>query len=206
VEAASSVNLGTVPAGTVLTNSDYVNVTASKTVFLGFAASAWAANILTDTAGTASAGTEITGITNGTPASSTGLVATGNVARFALGTGTSFNSLLALDCSGASPTLSKIAQLNNITGGVSAFLASDQYGVKNQKVLISGQVAYALALNGAYFDQAIGVDSVSKRAGTHVMGQVGNGISGGAMNESFFAGSPSQSTVGFYIQRVESAA
>lgn len=203
VEAASSVSLGTAPTSVTAT-ADFVQVTASKTAFVYYpAGSIWYANILTDTAGTASAGTEISGSANGSYSYVAGLATSGNSARFAVGTNTT-HAQVTLDGSGSSPVLSAYSQLNAVTSSVGVLAASDAYGVKSYRVLISGQSAYGLAMNANYYDQHLTPNSIGRRIPISITTNA-IGVSG-ASNESIFANSPSAGTVGFAINRIEAAA
>ena len=204
VEAASSVSLGTVPQ-TIINNSDYVQVTASKTAFLSGNAGTWACNILTDTAGTASVGTEITGTTSGTPTFCQ-LPSTGNNATFAVGENNGAYSSRTFDCSGASPVASSsVRTFLSSTITITPLLSTDIYGIKNARTLIGGQVAYSVS-SGVPTVGSFSVNSVETRiirptflSITPSVGETGS-ITYTTTTPTFL------STTGILIQKVEAAA
>ena len=206
-ETASSVSLGTAPTN-INVQADYVQVTASKTVFLYSASGAtWYANILTDSSGTASVGTEISSITNGNMQALSGLSASGNLARFSIGS-VDQTGQVTLDCSGASPTVSNVQYVAYSSGTPVALpIASDLYGLRNVKQLTSGQSSVLLGTGIQLGSMRYLPGSVS-RTPWAAFG-FNNSLTGTATatsNESYVAGAFTASTTGFFIQRVESAA
>lgn len=214
-EAVSTISLGTNPNNNILNNTDFFQLTASKTVFVSIAGvGRWYANILTDTAGTASAGTEITDITYTTLTFLAALNASGNLVRFGLsgsGGGTYTSLQLTLDCSGTSPTLSNtIAHNGNAStnGGASValFRASDAYGARNFRVLVSGNIGMALSLGNQVFDLTTSPNAICRTPALTLVGDTnGSGTVGGASNDSYVTNSLT-SGAGFVLQRVELAA
>lgn len=200
-EAASSVSLGTVPSG-ITTNSDYVQVTASKTAFFSGATGSTAVNILTDTAGTATAGTELTGTVVGTPTFCK-LPSTGNNASFSVSENNGVYSTRTFDCSGASPVAGSIYRT---TVPVSSYIAqpqsTDRYGVRAAGSLTIGNMLYAIgnatnaaAINATLFDYRPSQPPLfGSLAAVQETGAIG------------YATSTGGGTVGFLIQKVEAAA
>jgi hypothetical protein len=216
VEAASSVSLGTAPS-TLSTDSDYVAVTASKTLFISHSASTtWRANVLTDSSGTATAGTEINGTVNGNIFRFAGLLASGNNARCAMQTANTngVNAQFTFDCSGASPVLSTVQQCgfgwNGATGiAFPAPYVSDKYGVRDPSSLIAGQSAVTLAGGAGGFDLRWNAASIGKAVACMSQGatyQQPIGIVGSSNSESFLAIAYNNSITGYIINRVEAAA
>ena len=203
VEAASSVSLGTVPAD-VTNHADYVQVTASKTAFVADASSTtWYANILTDTSGTASAGTQISGAHATLSYGVAGITTSGDIARFCLAGSTAIGQI-TLDCSGASPVLS--AQSSNVaaTGANAAYKASDIYGSRNGQSILADTTGYGIGGTGSsFYDmrfmplKVVRSESISMPTGASFIS--------GASNESFSVG-VANSTTGIFIQRIEAAA
>ena len=216
VEAASSVSLGTALTS-VTAHADYVAVTTSKTAFVWHASSTtWYANVLTDTAGTATAGTAISGAVPENMTVSMGLAASGNNARFAIKT-TGSNGVVAqltLDCSGASAVLSNVQQISYYTspnGGTNnaALLASDGYGVRQPRLLIAGTRAHVAGGAGAVAsDYSLLPQAMNLTAALPVWAKNGNvkGVVGSSSNESFVSYPTDSSTIGMTIQRIEAAA
>jgi hypothetical protein len=204
-EAASSVSLGTAP-GSMPSYSDYVQITASKTAFLTHAGGAsWYANILTDTSGTATAGTQITGVlSNSNIATLTGLAIVGSTASFgAYATGVL--ARLTFDCSGTSPVVSTAQAVAYGSGFSAVPVASDMYGVRQARHLIAGNrnqfiAAPDYARDLAYLSNGISQPPVAMLRATNV------GVVGSANNESFLANAFDSNNVGFFIQRIEVAA
>lgn len=218
-EVASSVSLGTVPSN-ISTVTDYVAVSSSKTAFIytdTTAANFWYANILTDTAGTASAGAEISRAMLGAVTALAGLTSSGNIARFALVTQPTSGVAIhiTLNCSGASPTLSSAQQITyytaaSVNGGssYSTPLASDAYGVRQPKQLIAGSRVHLLGTSAMTNDLSLTQNSMLLTRSMPIYEQALNlrGVTGAAANESFIANSANNGFVGFVIQRVEAAA
>lgn len=139
VEAASSVTLGTAPTNGVIADSDYGVVTASKTVFTSRSnGAANYANILTDTAGTASAGVEIVALTANTSAYiPTFINSSGNLIRFIYGT--AVKCQVTLNCSGTSATVSSvITYQDGIPVGVYSVSPGNNLGQRSGALLLAG--------------------------------------------------------------------
>lgn len=217
-EAASSVSLGTVPTS-IIPLADYIQATASKTVFIGADNTTWYCNILTDSAGTASAGTEISGTTYSAVGYVAGLQVSNSLARFVLGESAASPWIrhISIDYSGASPVLSKIQISPSVGGGslpiMSQGYASDAYGVLDGTVLIAGSSAILCKGAASVFNTLIpATGAISGIKNTNVQSQVNNypgrwyGVKGAANNESWSFAPYNQSNVGFAIDRVEAAA
>jgi hypothetical protein len=217
-EAASSVSLGTAPSN-ILTVTDYVAVTASKTAFVysdPTSSNIWYANILTDTAGTASAGTEISRGLLGAVTTVAGLTASGTSARFALATAETSGVYvnLTLNCSGSSPSVSALQQMARYSaasgnGGTSNATptASDAYGVRQPKQLISGTRVHILGSAATTNDLSLTSNSILLTRSMPIYEQAFNmrGIPGASASESFIANSATNGATGFVIQRIEAA-
>ena len=212
VEAVSSVSLGTAGfAGNPVTDADYVAVTASKTCFLNkTSTTVYVANILTDTTGTATAGTEITCTFTATITIPCGLWASGNNASFIGPEGTAATQhRLTFDCSGSSPVLSSTSQIVGMTGAtVAVAQGSDLFGVRNPLLLlIPGTFAYQIATNNSS-DLAITNFGMARKTPLSFFVNPGNGpnVVGVNNNESWITYPASTNAIGYSIQRVEAAA
>jgi hypothetical protein len=194
-EAISAVGIGS-GTGATNTTTDYLQITASKTLFVYYSSTTWYANILTDTSGTASAGTEISYGMNSTISSVMSLTNTGNLGKVAI----SGAIQATLDCSGTSPTLQS---LNSFLSTI-PFLPSNINGTPNPLKFVSGNTCYyfysATLINGLAFlgNNIIQLDPLVLGGGQR------NIVTGAASNESFVIGSQFNGT-GFYIQRFETA-
>ena len=202
-EAASSVSLGTVPSD-VTNHADYVQVTASKTAFIADASSTtWYANVLTDTAGTASAGTEISGEHPTLSYGVAGIAASGNNARFCLA-GSSAIGQLTLDCSGTSPVFADQSSAVVGTGAISYYKASSNYGVRNGRTLLADTTGYSISgVGSTFYDMRFTPGKVARSAS--ILPPTGSTFISGASNESFCIG-VANSTIGAFITRIEAAA
>lgn len=129
VEALSSVNTTASPATASYAVFDFVPVTTGKTALIVDNGSAtFIGNILTDTAGTGSLGTAVTGTFNGTNINYViNLGLTGNVARFAVGAsaGSASVNFVSLDCSGVSPTIASRYTYLGAAPSFQTFVASN---------------------------------------------------------------------------------
>lgn len=206
VEAASAVTLGTVPSQ-ALSHADYLALSASKTLFVYDASStAWYANILTDAAGTASAGVEITG-TVSTVSAVAGIAVSGTNARVGLHTATA-QQQLTMDCSGASPVLSSATSMpyDSANGG-GTFGPSDAYGVRRTTTMDAGTTRYAVSSPAtATYALVATPSSVFKTAVPK--GQTTGALAVvGAANELWFASAfNGTGSVGAVFNRMEAAA
>lgn len=201
-EAVSIAYVDTNANATVLT-SDCIAVSSSKTVFLGHNNSnTWIANIITDTAGTASRGTTLTGLAIGTISDISALIMSGNSARFAVGTNGA-RLQLTLDCSGASPVLSVLQSITDAFGNYCASpAASDRYGIRQPKQLIAGQTAYLFNINLAALRLNPASIEITHPPQFRTAPTVG--FAGANTNESWSTGNY-VSPNGFFITRVEAA-
>lgn len=215
VEAASSVSVGTATTN-ISTYNDIGVISASKTLFTGVGSGAtWYANILTDTNGTATAGTEISGILEGnaTPGIPVFNV-TGTNAYVAAAT-TTHSTVLTLNCSGTSPTLTSLVSVQggNTSSGASFLLSSDKYGVKHQRQLYAGTCATTV---GNYsdgtvvncFDMRYSQNGIFRVAPLPIHSMFLNytGVCGATNSESWINQYYHSSGIGQVIQRVEAAA
>lgn len=198
VEAVSALSISSTVSFS-LAQTDIFPISASKALFVSIISNNYC-NILTDTAGIASVGTEIIPDLSA-PNSCAILSITSNIARlYAKG----FNDILMLiDCSGASAVVSNIS-----ISGASASVTtdpSDKLGVRNGSVLLSPPMAYiiddsvnnnlALSSNGI---QNINPLSLLKNGSFRTRVSENKVLSYGAIGSSY--------TVGFSIQQIESAA
>jgi hypothetical protein len=168
-EAASSISLGaTVPAGTITGGCDAIDLTGGKTLFMTSASNTFAANILTDTAGTASAGTELTvaviGVTS--VVALFGGASTARVLLYGIYSGGSsnepFSSQINLNTSGASPSVSS-AQ-NTVGATLAIAPPTDRMGIRSPLLMRTGAVAYSLPV--AVTAQQINLDALLITAGS----------------------------------------
>ena len=207
-EAASSVSLGTVP--THIGYTDYVQVTASKTCFLSSASSSLCyANILTDSAGTASAGTEISTGESGTFSSSLASVtSSGTTANFVSKSTQRFVKY-TFDCSGSSPVISaKAGAQFGAVGNVANPSPSDKFGNRFFLTLHTSAGSYFLS-GGGSFD--IGVTSnqylISQKIAIPNFFGAQGGVIGAANNETWLGYCyDTNLNKGMFITRVEAAA
>ena len=225
-EAASTVDLGGIPSINAKISADYIQVSAGKTVFVVAAnPSPSKANILTDTAGTASAGTAISIYAGLSINVAAGISLSGTTAHFALA-GTSNDSRseihnILLDCSGSSPVLTQQTRLltysESGSGGYAQArsyalpYASDVYGVRYLGNFITGQTLRTVGGGLAAYDAVLTPNSIQAAKATIV--NAGNnalyqylpyGVVASATETMFM--STYSSTVGVSLQRVEAAA
>jgi len=201
VEAVSSISLGSSAA--TVGNSDCIAVTASKTLVISDLTSTTCfVNILTDTAGVASAGTQIS---IATPAILTrqAVAVSGNAVRVGLTT-TPAHLQITLDASGASPILTSSVQTPHAGGTVSArFTQSSDLNVRSPTSLFVGAVLNAVANAGTgVFDLRVPSGVVQRMTPLNGFGLI---LVGEAENESWAMVNYS-ATTGVLIQRVEAAA
>jgi hypothetical protein len=220
-EAASSVSLGTAP-GSMPTRADCLVVSASKTVFAAMDATNIYFNILTDTAGTASAGTQITFTHGGSSIIAVyGAIASGNTARFgyaSVSSNATFGAV-TVDCSAASPVMGAVQSLAYVSGSSDTWgmhpVASDKYGVRAFTNLVCG-TSISINLSGggtSYFDWGITTNSLATRTplfipcGARSTSTLNFGVTGASANESWCNGmNNANGTIGQQIYRVEAAA
>lgn len=221
VEAASSVSLGTAP-GSMQTQADCLVVSASKTVFAAMDTANIYFNILTDTAGTASAGTQITFAHGGSAIVGVyGAIASGNTARFGYASVSSSGTFgaVTVDCSAASPVMGAVQNLAYVSGVSDTWgmypAASDKYGVRAFTNLICG-TSISINLSGggtSYSDWGVTINSLVTRTplfipcGARSASTLNFGVTGASANESWCNGmNNAGGTIGQQIYRVEAAA
>lgn len=200
-EAGSTVSLGTAPTN-ALTNADYVAVSASKTLFASYiSATSVQFNILVDTAGTASVGTELSLPTNITTGAIAGLFTASNIGYVAL-SNNSGTQVFSINCSSTSPTLSGIKI--STAFGVSV---SDLKGIKSPRYLSIASTTTVTLADGFY--TIVTPLSSIRYAGNndHLLLPIAtNGVAdGGSGVFTARVGTISNST-GIQIQRIEAAA
>ena len=208
-EAASAVVLVSgIDPGVVVNYSEFIQITADKTLFICRAAAGatyWYANILTGTSGTATAGTAITVATRGNMASFAALSVTGNYARIAACSVNAFYQI-TFDCSGASPV-----QFKNVATARSAASAgtpqfSNKYGVRSYTTLFAGTTGYSLANQTSMGASVYGVGYIT-RASMGAVVLYDTGSPGPSASETYLLGvMDGAGAAGCQIQKVEVAA
>jgi len=137
VEASSTVQLSSTVTPTALATTEQTIISASKTTFFSGLTGNWAINTITDTAGTASAGTQITGTVSGSISTVCSVPTSANSARYVISSNTEIAQVVA-DCSGASPSLTATYSYGNLTSGTYAYPQSTSIrGVRNGLTLTS---------------------------------------------------------------------
>ena len=207
-EAASAVVLVSgIDPGAVVYYSEFIQITADKTLFICMAPGAtyWYANILTGTSGTATAGTAITVATRGNMGSFAALSVTGNYARIAVYSVNAFYQI-TFDCSGASPV-----QFKNVATAYSAGSAgipqfSNKYGVRSYTTLFAGTTGYSLANQTSMGASVYGVGYIT-RASMGAVVLYDTGSPGPSASETYLLGvMDGAGAAGCQIQKVEVAA
>ena len=205
-EAASAVVLVSgIDPGAVVNYSEFIQITADKTMFICMEAGYWYANILTGTSGTATAGTAITVATRGSMASFAALSVTGNYARIAAYSVNAFYQI-TFDCSGASPV-----QFKNVATAYSADSAgipqfSNKYGVRSYTTLFAGTTGYSLANQTSMGASVYGVGYIT-RASMGAVVLYDGGSPGPSASETYLLGvMDGAGAAGCQIQKVEVAA
>lgn len=207
-EAVSAASLGALPTG-ITTYTDYYPITASKTAFLYISSGTWYVNILTDSAGTASAGAEIT-YTSSSAARVQCVTATGNNLRVMVCSNTTSGRITQaiIDCSSASPSLTSSTTLgvaySTLNGATPT--SSDIYGVRVWTTLISGATAYLLG----YIEGQGAFDIISTtnalRRNVPISCSSITGVIGANTNEAWLIGGQADTNSNtITINRVESA-
>jgi len=209
VEAVSTAVLSSTSPTTNLNNTEFAVVSASKTAYISHAGSTtWYANILTDTAGTASAGTQITGDLIGSGAGLAKFGVSGNSVRFGYSAGTQHGQL-TLDCSGTSPVLSSVVAVVHTSASVQMPIpaATDRYGALNNKsVMLSGANAFLLSGNSAVNDYLFTPNSILRMTPNIYIVAPTSSQAGATAAEKWIANPFATSAIGYAIQRVECAA
>lgn len=186
-EAASTVTVSATTPTTFLSGSDHGVISASKTAI----AFAGLVNIVTDTAGTATAGTAIT---VGSDATNVLVNVSGNNVTFA----NNADTVYTVDCSGTSPVLTSAYGANSAS--VSSPSSKDSYGVKAPSSLYAGSTLYATGVTGS-FDRIYTTGGWYRTPILHLVATPT--ISGAANNESWITASRGSGCV---VQRIEVAA
>ena len=210
-EAASAVVLVSgIDPGAIVNYSEFIQITADKTLFICRAAAGatyWYANILTGTSGTATAGTAITVATRDNMGSFAALSVTGNYARIAAYSVNAFYQI-TFDCSGASPV-----QFKNVATAYSAASAgigipqfSNKYGVRSYTTLFAGTTGYSLANQTSMGASVYGVGYIT-RASMGAVVLYDTGSPGPSASETYLLGvMDGAGAAGCQIQKVEVAA
>ncbi|MGZ5628658.1 MAG: hypothetical protein ACXWFA_18205 [Methylobacter sp.] len=207
VEAVSTAVLSSQVFST-LALSDYITVSSSKTAVIVNPGSTalWYANILTDTSGTASAGTAISAMTNGNIVNFASVASvSGSSVRFAYNTASQI-AQITMDCSGASPVFNNVQTISY--GGstpVGICQSSDSYGVRSPSNLSAGLVAIFIGSAASVGDTKINQVSIVRQNPLLIAYLSSIGVVGASANESWFCG-PILGSVGYTFQRVEVAA
>ena len=204
VEAITTVSLGG-SAPTSASVADTIDISAGKTLFVWHAGStAWYINILTDTAGTASAGTAVT-VTSLTSPTLAALTSGSNVVRI----GSSEASRIThtkVDCSGASPSILSSQSIGSASGVLPTMPPTDLLGTRDRRVLVAGSSAYVIAspVNQASIqmnDIGVQLERVLPIPVTNAAG-----VAGASSAETYIAATYNNGTVGMSISKVEAAA
>lgn len=209
-EAASTVSMGV--GSYTLSSTDAIDLGSGKTLVTSpqSASTGLSVNILTDTAGTASAGTAYSfssGLTNNTGPIC--LYAGGGSARVGVGaapSSTAWSWQYSFNVSGASPTLSAVTQTQDMQYSIGN--VSNRMAVRSPYILRAGQTAYAIAASGTAFAgpatifAAGNVISINR----HRSG-VRSALAAGFNDfESWFGSAWANGTVGLVIIKLECAA
>lgn len=209
VEAVSAISIGTVPTN-ISAHADYVAISATKTLFIYDASgTSWFANIITDTAGTATAGTEINGAHSAVTAVM-GIAISGNNARVGVVNSAAAQTQLTMDCSGASPVLSSATVMSyagaSLSGG--SFAASDLKGARSPNAVYGGTTLNMLTtFSSGAFSLSASPSTISRGNLPNIQntGTQGNTV-GAAANDTWFGGAFNGSTTGVTINHIEAAA
>lgn len=206
VEAASTAVLSSTGPSVNITNTDYAVISAGKTVYISYGGtSTWYSNILTDTAGTASVGTEISGLMAATVSYLAKLGVSGNTVRFAVTAGTTQGGQITLDCSGTSPVLSA-ANFCPLSGLQYPATASNRYGELYPSQMNVGTSSHIVS-GGAYEFDTIATPIFFKRTPSILLAANPANYGVRFSDSEIWATSPlNNSTTGQIFQRVEAAA
>lgn len=137
VEAASTVQLSNSVIWSAIATTDYAQISASKACFLISASGSYSVNILTDTSGTASVGTEYT-FSAGSSSNLCAAPVAGNIARFLVSVSSNDQFQIQIDCSGTSPSLASMYNYGNIANGIYSYpQATNSRGQRAPSTLIS---------------------------------------------------------------------
>jgi len=207
-EAVSTVIVGNL-FGSITTTLDLIAVTASKTlcVYANTGSLVWYANILTDTSGTASVGTEISNSYSGTFNNIQGVYASGNSVRIGINTST-LSQQHVLDCSGTSPVRSAVQSVAVSTSSPSStasFIASTLLCVRQPQMLYAGETLYIQSSSTSLlFDLLLTANGIGRQP------SAGRSLTyttvGANNNESWGVAAVVGATTGIVINRIEAAA
>lgn len=208
-EAASTVTLNA--SYTAQRHVESLPIAAGKTAvfYIDQTSRDWGCNIVTDTAGTASIGTAVSGIARNNITAAQAIAAASNTARFGL---VEICAQLSFDCSGTSPVLSGVASYGapnatlNQPGGY--FAQTNLTAERPLGTLLAGSSLYRL---GAVNNNGIETYDLMATPGRvdRIMPPTfarGSGVNGAATNEfwSSFAANDA-ATAGIQITRIEAA-
>lgn len=210
VEAQSTVALGgsapSAASGGAIPYTDCLQINASKAIFfwLGAGDSAWYAQIVTDTNGTATVGSAVTKtIDSGTGSRTAGLYCVNNIAKFSVAY-TNTLHVLTFDCSATGPTLTSLAMTTNATPATIALPnPSNQYNERQWQTLVKGTVVHTIGIAATTYDSRFIGDTISKVIGfTYNTAANPNATPGTTSSESWIMGEI-YSGAGQVIQKVE---
>lgn len=212
VEAASSVSLGGVPSsGSVLTGADYVAVATNKTAFISITAgTSYEVNILTDTAGTATAGTAFTSSMEvGTMSYPVGGLVSGSSVNFGVvcQSGNFYYMGVTLNCSGASPTFTSTVKWPFANGTMSyPGSASDKYGIRPPLTFEAGNMMLSVGSPQSYAADVVYTTNSIRKLNSGLPLVNGTAKVGASGLESWIQAAYNGGSLGVIIQRVEAAA
>jgi len=202
-EAITTASLGGA-APSVPAVADSIAIAAGKTLFVWHAGSTnWYLNILTDTSGTASAGTAVTVATAGNVSAVTALSSGSNIVRVGANEATR-NTHAKVDCSGASPSILSAQAINNGNGMLPAFQPSDVYGNRFYTSLLAGASAYQVA--GGSSAASLVENDIGFQFERVLPVLTGAGCAGASNSESYAGHVYNSSTTGMSIYKLEAAA
>jgi len=210
-EAESSVSLGTASTS-IQQYNDYAVISNSKTLFTSIVTGiTWYANILTDTSGTATSGTQISGpFANGLQTGLVPIYSSSNIVRaFSRSTGNLY--LVTFDCSGSSPVLSASVSLATNNSQFYSSPCSNLQGIKDYSLLISGNHAVSLGAVGSggsnYGGQSLRLSSTIQpiQSIPSAANPLNAGV-GGASNSETFLSYQYTNNNGLVISKLELAA
>jgi hypothetical protein len=211
-EAISAVSV--ISAG-ALAETDFAIVSSSKTFIVSYASGAFYANILTDTSGTASVGTQVTN--SGTAYASPGNISdlwvnanNGSTVRIAYASPTVY-AQTTFDCSGASATISSGIMKSLSVSAMAVSLPKNNFGDRQPMTLLSGSSSYTISyIVSDVFDVLITPNSIIQILPTSLsqifLSSI-YGFPGETDSESWFlGGSSTAANAGLYqINKVEVA-
>jgi hypothetical protein len=194
---------------------DMAVISASKTFVVGPSGAAWYANILTDTAGTASAGTQVTSLNSayylGSNISNDIWVASfvGNTVKIAMSSAAQY-SQVTFDCSGSSPVASSGVTASASVGTLAYSSQTNSLGVRQPTTLFSGTSAYAISYSAnTPLDVLMTGTSIIKLPPTNISQTISvvGGFPGATSSEGWLlGGTSSNGNAGLYqINKVEVA-